>query len=64
LRFTQTLIPPFSAFSLHYPPKGGLPVRDDTEYELAQKVSDEDFATIKLVEIAPFASWNYRILPR
>jgi hypothetical protein len=39
-------------------------VRDDTEYELAKKVSDEDFATIKLVEIAPFALWNYRILPR
>jgi hypothetical protein len=39
-------------------------VRDDTEYELAKKVSDEDFATIKLVKIAPFESWNYRILPR
>jgi hypothetical protein len=39
-------------------------VRDDTEYELAKKVSDEDFATIKLLEIAPFESWNYRILPR
>ena len=39
-------------------------VRDDTEYELAKKVSDEDFATINLVKIAPFASWNYRILPQ
>jgi hypothetical protein len=39
-------------------------VRDDTEYELAKKVSDEDFATIKLLEIAPFEAWNYRILPR
>jgi hypothetical protein len=38
-------------------------VRDDTEYELAKKVSDEDFATIKLVKIAPFESWNYCILP-
>jgi hypothetical protein len=38
-------------------------VRDDTEYELAKKVSDEDFATINLVKIAPFGSWNYRILP-
>jgi hypothetical protein len=39
-------------------------VRDDTEYELAQKVFDEDFAAIKLAEITPFGSWNYRILPR
>ena len=39
-------------------------VRDDTEYELAKKISDEDFATINLVKIAPFESWNYRILPQ
>jgi len=39
-------------------------VRDDTEYELAKKVSDEEFAKINLVTIAPFESWNYRILPR
>jgi hypothetical protein len=39
-------------------------VRDDTEYELAKKVSDEDFATINLATIPPFESWNYRILPR
>jgi len=39
-------------------------VRDDTEYELARKVSDEDFANINLLTIAPFESWNYRILPR
>ena len=39
-------------------------VRDDTEYELAKKVSDEEFATINLVTIPPFESWNYRILPR
>jgi hypothetical protein len=39
-------------------------VRDDTEYELARKVSDEDFAAINLVTIVPFESWNYRILPR
>jgi hypothetical protein len=38
-------------------------VRDDTEYALAKRVSDEDFATINLVKIAPFGSWNYRILP-
>jgi hypothetical protein len=39
-------------------------VRDDIEYELAKKVSDKDFATINLVTIPPFESWNYRILPR
>jgi hypothetical protein len=39
-------------------------VCDDTEYELTKKVSDEDFAAIKLVEIEPFESWNYHILPR
>jgi hypothetical protein len=39
-------------------------VRDDSEYELAKKVSDEDFAAINLVKIAPFESWNYRILPQ
>jgi len=39
-------------------------VRDDTEYELAKKVSDEDFATINLMTIEPFESWNYRIFPR
>jgi hypothetical protein len=38
-------------------------VRDDTEYALAKRVSDEDFATINLVKISPFGSWNYRILP-
>jgi hypothetical protein len=39
-------------------------VRGDTEYELAKKVSDKEFAIIKLREIGPFESWNYRILPR
>jgi len=39
-------------------------VRDDTEYELAKKVSDDDFAAINLATIPPFESWNYRILPR
>ena len=39
-------------------------VRDDTEYELAKKVSDDDFASINLVKISPFEAWNYRILPR
>jgi hypothetical protein len=37
-------------------------VRDNTEYKLAKKVSDEDFATINLQKIPPFESWNYRIL--
>jgi hypothetical protein len=39
-------------------------VRDDTQYELAKKVSDEEFASIHLKKIAPFESWNYQILPR
>ena len=39
-------------------------VQDDTEYELAKKVSDEDFATINLEKIAPFESWNYRVFPQ
>ncbi|MDR2258441.1 MAG: hypothetical protein LBE14_04755 [Treponema sp.] len=39
-------------------------VRDDSEYKLAQKASDEDFAAINLVKTAPFESWNCRILPQ
>jgi hypothetical protein len=38
-------------------------VRDDTEYQLARKVSDEDFESINIENIAPFESWNYRIKP-
>jgi hypothetical protein len=38
-------------------------VRDNTEYELAKKVSDKDFQTISIDKILPFESWNYRILP-
>jgi transposase len=38
-------------------------VRDDTEYELARKVSDEDFETIIIDKIKPFVDWNYKILP-
>ena len=38
-------------------------VRDDTEYELAKKVSDEDFETINIDKIKPFVAWNYKILP-
>jgi hypothetical protein len=47
--------------------KAGLEVvcvRDDTEYELSKKVSDEDFLAISLVKIQPFVSWNYKILPQ
>ena len=39
-------------------------VRDDNEYELARKISDEDFASINIVKIAPFECWNYFIQPR
>jgi hypothetical protein len=38
-------------------------VRDDTEYELAKKVSDEDFESINIDEIAPFGCWNYFLKP-
>ena len=38
-------------------------VRDDTEYQLAKKVSDDDFDAIFIVRIHPFESWNYNILP-
>jgi hypothetical protein len=38
-------------------------VRDDTEYELAKKVSDEEFSAIKLTKIPPYCSWNYSISP-
>jgi len=38
-------------------------VRDDTEYELARKVSDEDFEAIHIDKIKPFVIWNYKILP-
>jgi len=34
-------------------------VRDDTKYELAKTVSDEDFESINIVKIAPFECWNY-----
>jgi len=33
--------------------------RDDTVYELAQTVSDEDFYSIPLGKIPPMESWNY-----
>jgi transposase len=39
-------------------------VRDDTEYQLAQKVSDEDFESINITNLPPFGSWNYKIISR
>jgi len=39
-------------------------IRDDTEYKLAKKVSDKDFASISIIKIPPFETWNYRILPK
>jgi len=39
-------------------------VRDDTEYKLKKKVSDEDFESIIINKIPPFESWNYTISPR
>jgi len=39
-------------------------VRDDTEYQLAKKVSEYDFKSINIIKILPFVSWNYKILPR
>jgi hypothetical protein len=38
-------------------------VRDDTEYQLARKVSDEEFESINIEKIKPFESWNYKIMP-
>ena len=37
-------------------------VRDDTEYQLARKVSEEEFDTINIDKIPPFELWNYKIL--
>jgi transposase len=37
-------------------------VRDDTEYKLAKKVSDEQFESISIVKFPPFELWNYKIL--
>jgi transposase len=39
-------------------------VRDDTEYKLAKKVSDDDFKAINIKKLTLFESWNYLILPR
>jgi len=39
-------------------------VRDDTDYQLAKKVSDSDFDSINLLKLHPFLDWNYRIFPR
>jgi hypothetical protein len=39
-------------------------VRDDTKYQLAKKVSDDEFDSILIDKLQPFVSWNYKILPR
>jgi len=36
-------------------------VRDDTEYELAKTVSNDEFESISITKISPFESWNYKI---
>jgi transposase len=38
-------------------------VRDDTEYKLARKVTDEEFETISIAKIPPLGAWNYKITP-
>jgi hypothetical protein len=38
-------------------------VRDDTKYELAKKVSDDEFMTVNITRISPFGAWNYLIIP-
>jgi len=46
--------------------KTGLKVicqRDDSVYETAKKVSDEDFAAINIARIEPFGNWNYYFIP-
>ena len=37
-------------------------VRDDAEYKLARKVTDEQFEAILIHKIPPFELWNYRIM--
>ena len=38
-------------------------VRDDTEYELAKKVTDDAYKSISIDRIPPFHTWNYKISP-
>jgi hypothetical protein len=38
-------------------------VRDDSEFELARKVTDEQFESINISHIPPFVPWNYQIFP-
>jgi hypothetical protein len=37
--------------------------RDDSVYELARKVCDEEFEAIKMEKVAPFGNWNYILKP-
>jgi hypothetical protein len=39
-------------------------VKDDTVYKIGVKVSDDDFAAIKIKESSTLPSWNYIISPR
>jgi hypothetical protein len=38
-------------------------VKDDTVYEIGIKVSDEDFAAIKIKNVKSLPDWNYIISP-
>jgi len=38
--------------------------RDDSVYELARKVCDEEFEAIKMEKVAPFGNWNYILKPK
>ena len=38
-------------------------VRDDTEYTLAKKITDNQFDSIHIDKLHPFGAWNYKILP-
>jgi hypothetical protein len=35
--------------------------RDDTVYETAQSVSEEEYGLIPLASLAPFENWNYAL---
>ncbi|MDR0355930.1 MAG: ISAzo13 family transposase [Deltaproteobacteria bacterium] len=38
-------------------------LRDDSAYELAKKVSDDEFNSMNIVKINPFDDWNYYFKP-
>ncbi len=39
-------------------------VRDNTEYKLAKKLTDDEFASILIDKLPPVPMWNYKIQPR